>query len=211
MELERRFCPLEIRAAGESSGPPKLAGYAAVFDSLSVVIWGFRERIAPGAFADGLANGDDVRALWNHNTDFVLGRTKNGTLNLAEDETGLAFELEPPDTQLARDLVASVARGDVDQMSFGFVVLEDDWDIDDDDQVIRTLRKIKLYEISPVTFPAYNATSVGLRGEEAAYGNKPEIPAAVLQAQAAAKDQPEAAAQVRAALRMRRMRLAEVA
>lgn len=208
MELERRYCPLQIRAAGDA-GPRRLAGYAAVFDSLSVVMWGFRERLAAGAFAEGLANGDDVRALWNHNTDFVLGRTKNRTLNLTEDATGLAFELEPPDTQLARDLVASVARGDVDQMSFGFVVLEDQWDLDADEQMIRTIRKVKLYEISPVTFPAYNATSVGLRGEEAVYGVKPKIPE-VLRAQASACAGPAGAAQVRRALQMRRLQLAEL-
>lgn len=210
MELERRFCTMEMRAGDEGSGPATLRGYAAVFETLSAVIWGFREKIAPGAFADGLAAGDDVRALWNHNTDYVLGRTKNGTLSLSEDETGLAFELTPPETQLARDLVASVARGDVDQMSFGFVVLEDDWSMDDNDQVIRTLRKIKLYEISPVTFPAYQATSVGLRGEELVYGIKPEIPAEVLRAQASAGETGQAEpAQVRQALRARMLQLAE--
>lgn len=202
--MERRFCPLELRAKQDDEGAT-LAGYAAVFDSLSVEMWGFREKIAPGAFAASI-EGDDVRALWNHNTDYVLGRTKNGTLELREDETGLAFELTPPATQLARDLVASVQRGDVDQMSFGFAVLEDAWDIDENEQYVRTLRKVKLYEISPVTFPAYPATSVSARGDDT-YGEIPQIPAEVQRALSLAAGAGQA--QVRAAFRARRLRLME--
>lgn len=204
--MERRYCQLEMRAV-EQDGKRKLRGYAAVFDSLSVDLWGFREKIAPGTFAASLAAGDDVRALWNHNTDFVLGRTKNGTLSLSEDETGLAFELEPPDTQLARDLVASVERGDVDQMSFGFAALDADWDIDENEQLIRTLRKVKLYEISPVTFPAYPATSVSARaGNDPAYGDIPQIPAEVQRALADAAKPDHSRAR---AARARLMRLVE--
>lgn len=163
MELERRFCEgqltIEVRVA---SSQPVIAGYAAVFNSLSVELWGFRERIAPGAFAGSME--DDVRALWNHDTAIVLGRTKAQTLSLAEDNTGLKIEILPPAS--AASYVESIQRGDVDQMSFGFRTLEETWDEDAEGVLIRTLTKVKLYEVSPVTFPAYPATSVGVRGDK---------------------------------------------
>lgn len=176
-ELERRYCAqhnLQIERRAEGSGPT-FGGYAAVFNSLSVEIYGFREKIAPGAFTASL--GDDVRALWDHNTGFVMGRTKSGTLRLAEDATGLHFENEPPLS--AAHQIESVQRGDVDQMSFGFRTLEDTWDIDEVGTIIRTLLKVKLYEVSYVTFPAYPATSVQARSGrtvDPAYGLLPIIP-----------------------------------
>jgi len=179
MKLEQRFfaadVKIEERAATGSASQPLIRGYAAVFNQLSQVMWGFREQIAPGAFAACME--DDVRALWNHNTDYVLGRTKSGTLRLAEDNTGLMCEVAPADTQLTRDFMGMIQRGDVDQMSFGFVTLEDEWDMDDQDQVIRTIRKVKLYEVSPVTFPAYTQTSVAVRGQAVDGLYVPEIPA----------------------------------
>lgn len=178
MELERRFCDnhqlhLATRAEGDQ---PLITGYAAVFDTLSVQLWGFREKIAPGAFTSSL--GDDIRALWNHDTGIVMGRSKSGTLRLAEDATGLRIENDPP-TAAAHQL-ESIERGDVDQMSFGFRTLEDSWDEDEEGQLIRTLLKVKLYEVSFVTFPAYPATSVQLRSDgptvDRAYGMIPQIP-----------------------------------
>lgn len=178
MELERRFCDqhgLSLATRAEDK-PPLITGYAAVFDTLSVQLWGFREKIAPGAFAGSL--GDDIRALWNHDTGVVMGRTKSATLRLAEDATGLLIENEPPSA--ATHQVESIDRGDVDQMSFGFRTLEDTWDEDEEGQLIRTLLKVKLYEVSYVTFPAYPATSVQLRNEgqtvDQAYGLIPQIP-----------------------------------
>ena len=94
----------------------------------------------------------------------MLGRAKNGTLRLAEDKTGLRVEIEPPAS--AASYVESIERGDVDQMSFGFRTLEDAWDEDENGTLVRTLLKVKLYEVSPVSFPAYPATSIGTRGEE---------------------------------------------
>jgi HK97 family phage prohead protease len=172
--MERRFYQAaELRA--ESQGQT-IAGYAAVFNSLSVEIFGFRELILPGAFAESIA-GDDIRALWQHNTEAVLGRTKAGTLRLAEDAKGLRVEIDAPDTQVGRDALALIARGDVDQMSFGFRVLADDWNEDEDGMLIRSVAKVKLYEVSPVTFPAYNATTVSVRGEvDPVYGDVPLIP-----------------------------------
>lgn len=161
MKLERRafeLTDLEIRTDDEK----KIRGYAAVFDKLSVPLWGFREKIARGAFAKSL-NDDDVRALWNHDPNYVLGRNRSGSLRLEEDDKGLMIEITPPDTQWARDLVVSIERGDVNQMSFGFETIQDDWDQGDPKDVIRTLREVKLYDVSPVTFPAYPQTTVGVR------------------------------------------------
>ncbi len=166
--MERRCvdAQLEVREAGYGSASDgaqvgRIVGYAALFNSLSQVLWGFRERIAPGAFGGSL--GDDVRALWNHDAAYVLGRTAAGTLRLSEDAHGLRVEIDPPDTPLARSFVESIRRGDVSQMSFGFSVLEDAWDEDEQGQTIRTLHKVKLYEVSPVAFPAYTETEVALR------------------------------------------------
>lgn len=173
MEMRIVDGALEVRAA--ENQPARLVGYAAVFNSLSQVIWNFRERIAPGAFAESIAI-DDVRALWNHDSAYVLGRTTAGTLTLEEDEHGLRVEITPPNTPLAQSFIESVKRGDVNQMSFGFSVIEDAWTIDDQEQDIRTLLKVKLYEVSPVTFPAYTETEIAARSAEL-LGDKPERPA----------------------------------
>lgn len=193
--IERRYLEVaELRVAARvEDKPAQIVGYAAVFDKLSVEMWGFREQIAKGAFAKSLSNGDDVRALWNHDPAYVLGRTAAGTLALAEDDTGLRVEITPPDTELARGFLASIERGDVSQMSFGFRVLADDWSIDGDEQYIRTLLDVKLYEVSPVTFPAYPDTSVAMRSDrrtggvqDPQYGWIPGIPAELRQAASAA-------------------------
>lgn len=203
---EKRVYPLgriEVRESDDGKGT--IAGYAAVFDQPSVLLYGsFRERIQRGAFAASVA-GDDVRALWNHNDDYPIGRVKNGTLRLAEDATGLGFEIEPPQTQIARDFVETIRQGYVDAMSFGFSVLEEGWDEDDDGQLVRTLRKVKLYEVSPVTFPAYPQTSAEVRAM-LALGDMPEIPQ--LTRRAAEGDDAERA---RARLALMRRKLALMA
>lgn len=139
-----------------------IVGYAAVFESLSLPMYSFTEKIRAGAFKNSIKN-NNVRALWNHNSDFVLGSTKAGTLRLSEDAKGLKFELDPPDTQAGKDAVISIERGDVDGMSFGFTVLSSEWDEKDPENVIRTLIEVDLFEISPTPFPAYEQTSVDLR------------------------------------------------
>ena len=179
MNYERRIFQAELRAASTDGKGSKLRGYAAVFNTLSQVIYGFRERILPGAFAATI--DDDIRALWNHDTNYVLGRTKSKTLTLKEDDKGLAVEIEPPSTPVIDSFVESIRRGDIDQMSFGFSVLDDEWDEMEDGTIVRTLRKIKLYEVSPVAFPAYTATSVSVRGEQPSI-YVPEIPATLRRA-----------------------------
>jgi HK97 family phage prohead protease len=128
-----------------------------------------------GAFTEAITK-DDVRALFNHDENFVLGRNKSGTLRLAEDETGLKYEIDPPDTSYARDLLTVVGRGDVDASSFAFRVIEDMWEYfeqDDPDEAtrtppLRTIKKCELFDVSPVTYPAYPTTSVSARAKERA-------------------------------------------
>lgn len=152
---------IEQRAEGDNK-VPMIVGYAAVFDSLSENLGGFREQIAVGAF-DGVL-GDDVRCAFNHDPSMILGRTTSGTLRISVDGTGLRYECDPPDTQVARDLMVSLERKDVDQSSFRFMVDEDSWDEDDDGRVVRTIKKFKrLIDVSPVTYPAYPDTSVAQR------------------------------------------------
>ncbi len=164
MKMETRdFELVEIRYNKGSEGEsPKLTGYAAVFNSLSEDLYGFKEKIAPGAFADTIQK-DDIRALWNHDKNYVLGRTKSGTLRLEEDERGLKIEIDPPDTTWANDLMASIDRKDVNQMSFGFHAIRDTWDDQDKKMPVRTLEEVKLIDISPVTFPAYKSTQIQTR------------------------------------------------
>lgn len=162
---KRVFAVQELRVV-RSDGTPKISGHAAIFNALSEELWGFREQIAPGAFAASLTK-DDIRALWNHDANIVLGRNRSGTLSLAEDDRGLAIEITAPDTQLVRDMVLSpIERGDVSQMSFGFRTISDAWRMQDG-MPLRTLLVVDLFDVSPVTFPAYTETDVAVRSLEA--------------------------------------------
>ena len=159
----------ELRVVpAEGDTPPQITGYAAVFDSQSEVLrdakYGvsFREIIRPGAFTKTIQGGD-VRALWNHDTASPLGRTKNGTLELKEDALGLHIVITPPDTTWAKDAMESIRRGDVDQMSFGFVCNRDNWIKDENGFPLREVLEVELWEVSPVTFPAYPDTSCAMR------------------------------------------------
>ncbi len=144
-EKERRFHPSQVRAA--RGNPRRLEGYAATFGA-EARIGGFVETIRAGAFARSLASGRDTLALVDHDPTRVLGRTRSGTLSLEEDATGLAFSLDMPDTQAARDVLALAERGDLGGMSFGFEVDEggDAWTGDR-----RELRSVTLFEISVVS------------------------------------------------------------
>jgi HK97 family phage prohead protease len=151
---------LEVR--DEEGKAPMITGIAAPFGKLSEPIMGqFQEKIDSKAFDESLDG--DIRCLFNHEPNYVLGRTMAGTLRLQKDKSGLKFENDPPDTQWARDLQVSIRRGDVNQMSFAFECLEDSWD-KSGEMPIRTLKKVKLFDISIVTYPAYPQTKVGLRG-----------------------------------------------
>jgi len=161
-EIERRAYAMELRVDTVDGMPPKMSGHAIVFDSLSEDLGGFRERVAAGALTKTLLSAD-IRALFNHDPNLVLGRNKAGTLRLKEDMTGLAIEIDPPDTQAARDLMVSMKRGDINQMSFGFRTIADKW-AKLDGEWIRTLLEVDLFDVSPVTYPAYTQSSIAVRG-----------------------------------------------
>jgi len=162
--------PFELRADGDGDDDARIiSGYAAVFDSESEPIGGrFREVIRSGAFKKTIQESD-TRALWNHDSAMPLGRTANDTLELREDDHGLAFKLHLPDTTAGRDAYTSIQRGDVSNMSFGFNVIKEKWsgqasrEGDEENTELRELLEVALHEISPVTFPAYTATEVEAR------------------------------------------------
>lgn len=141
--------------------PSMIAGYAAVFNSKTTIGDWFEEIIEPGAFARSLSENGDIRALFNHNWDNVLGRTKSGTLRLEEDERGLKFEIDLPNTSVGRDLAASMERGDINQCSFGFWITGEEWDYSVE-PALRTIKEVELYEISVVSIPAYDDTEASL-------------------------------------------------
>lgn len=174
VEKEIRVSSRAMEVRTDEEGKIKgLSGYAAKFNEESVPLrdwWGdtFVEVISPGAFKNSLES-NTVKALYNHNSDYVLGSTKSGTLRLEEDSIGLKFDLDLPDTQIANDLYEGVKRGDIDGVSFGFRVKDDKWTevkLDDGWKTIRTLREIDLIEISPTPFPAYEQTEVDCRSLE---------------------------------------------
>lgn len=188
-ERETRFLTgqVEIRAAAETEKPPTVRGYAAVFnkesENLGSNSYQFREIIEPGAFDDVLK--DDVRALFNHDPNMILARSKNGegTLTIGSDATGLFYEFAPPDTQAGRDLIENIRLGNVDQSSFSFTVAKDGqkWEEkqEGDGPVIitRTIKKVdRLYDVSPVTYPAYPDATVALRSLEEFRNEEPEKP-----------------------------------
>ena len=151
---------LELRMDDDKA---TVVGYGAVFNSQSNDLGGFREFIAPGAF-DGRLE-DDVRFLVNHDANLILARTTNGTLRLSVDEKGLRYEADLPNTSTARDLMELLKNGTISQSSFAFTVEEDSWEVKDG-MNIRTIDKVsQLYDVSSVTYPAYNeaSSSVALR------------------------------------------------
>ena len=164
MTREFRNRPGSLRAA--AGGKPVVEGYAAVFNEGSQDLGGFTEIVLPGAFKRSLKTAD-VRCLMNHNENHVLGRIKSGTLDVREDSKGLKFRCELPDTQTARDLHKLVARGDVDQCSFGFLTVGQNWKETKDAaggiSIVRELTDVDLFDVSVVTFPAYTGTSVDAR------------------------------------------------
>ena len=153
----------ELRVKRDGDELPKIEGYAAVFNKDSEDM-GFIERIAPGAFKKALKTSD-VRALFNHDSNIILGRKSAGTLELKEDKKGLFMSVTPPDTQLVRDMVLTpIERGDITQQSFGFNIKADEWKDMDKETPIRTITEVnELFDVSPVTFPAYPDTEVALR------------------------------------------------
>ncbi len=176
MKIEKRHFAIagnrsEVRAIREEGKPTKIGGYAAPFNSQSEDLGGFREVIAPGAFGETLAK-DDVRGLVDHETRLVIGRMSAGTLKLWEDQRGLGFENLLPATTYANDLLVSLDRGDISGMSFRFYLEgpgDERWaryKTQQGEEWVRTLLRVRLVEVSPVTFPAYSGSEVGLRSSD---------------------------------------------
>ena len=156
-QMEKRIFNIETRVDSTEDGRDLVVGHASVYDSRSNNLGGFYEFIERGAFNEELISNSDVRALINHDPNLILARNTSGTLNLTADERGLKYEFEMPETSYGKDLAISMKRGDITQSSFAFTVAEDDWSTDADGNNIRTIKKIdRLYDVSPVTSPAYN-------------------------------------------------------
>lgn len=161
-KLERRYIKnseLEVR---QSDDGDTLVGYAIRFNSLSTDLGGFRERIAKDAFTESLKSDPDVRAMVSHDPSKVIGRTKAGTLRLSEDSDGVRSVIDVPDTAVGRDVITSVKRGDLSNMSFGFTVRDDSWETLDGESV-RTINKADLFDVSVVAYPAYVDSTVAVR------------------------------------------------
>ncbi len=173
---EVRTVPLDKAEVRATDGDAiNVAGHAAVFDSPTWIgppRWGFSEVIARGAFTKTLADKADVRFLFNHDPSMVLARTKSGSLSLSEDKIGLAVEARLAPTSVGQDLAVLMDRGDVDQMSFGFRVVRDEWEeIKGADGMVyerRTIFEVELFDVSSVTYPAYEDTDVGLNAADLA-------------------------------------------
>lgn len=148
-----------------SDKPNTIEGHGALYNVVSVPELGFDERIMPGAFDN--ADVSDVRMLWNHNGDYILARTKSGTLQVAADSQGLFYRGEVAETSWGKDALISVSRGDVDQSSFAFGQLskgDDEWGIDERGNVFRNINRFrKITDVSPTAFPAYPQTKIDAR------------------------------------------------
>jgi uncharacterized protein len=171
-KIERRFVSTELRI--DSTGNGVIHGTAAVhYDGTkrtqSQNLGGFVERIRVGAFSNCLSKNPDVRVLFNHNPSLVLGRTASGTAKVWADLNGLHYSCNLPATRTAQELRESIQRGDINQCSFGFTCDDDDWDDDGEDEkgqrcLVRTLNNVSdLLDVSPVTYPAYQATACDAR------------------------------------------------
>lgn len=158
MEREqRKFLVGQVRAEREEGASPRIVGYAAVFNqNTDLGMW--TESIAPGAFTDSLKRGDDVRALIDHHPDKIIGRTPK-TLALREDDHGLHYTVNPPDTLIVRDLITNIDAGLITQSSFGFFIEGEELDRTGEKPHF-TITRAKLFDVSPVTFPAYKGTDV---------------------------------------------------
>lgn len=172
--MERRYLqldsPLELRS---EDGKDVLVGMAAVFyragdEGTEYELWkDVLERIASGAFDRALKERHDVAGLLNHNPDNLLGRSTSGTLRLSKTKEGLRYEIDLPDTTAGRDTKESLSRGDLNGSSFAFRVTGEKWETDGDLE-IRTITDVDLRDVGPVVYPAYTATSAGLRSEDVA-------------------------------------------
>ena len=173
--MERRHCSTQAAPVGietRADGSPMIVGYGSVFYKAGEAgteyeLWrGVKERISPDAFTRALADKDDARGLFNHDANHLLGRVAAGTMRLSVDAVGLRYEIDPPDTQAGRDVVASIQRGDLSGSSFAFSVGKESWQEMPDGSEVRTIEEVShLYDTGPVTYPAYEAAHAGIRSD----------------------------------------------
>lgn len=165
--IEKRAVPFDARA-GED-GKRRLRGRAAVFNSETVIGGEFREVVRPGAFAKTITERD-VKMLWNHDSNFPMGSLRAGTLLLDEDYEALNVDNDPPTQGMYAGFLEAIERGDVTQMSFQFEVIKENIIRAEGQMILREILEVKLWEVSPVTFPAYTDTEIGMRAAEVRAG-----------------------------------------
>ncbi|RZJ19116.1 MAG: HK97 family phage prohead protease [Brevundimonas sp.] len=164
MTLETRALVGSLESRSSDDGA-RVGGLGITYNSATEIGDSFKEVFAPGAFSGSIAS--DVLAFFGHDRNRVLGRTTAGTLRLSEDERGVSYEIDLPDTSDGRDLAVSVGRGDIRGTSFGFRAIKETWD-DTTEPPTRTIHKAELREISPTAQPAYGDTTIALRSLDAA-------------------------------------------
>ena len=169
--MERRFIQTsisKIELVKREDGPPGIVGYASVFfqdgdAGTEFELWrNVFERIMPGAFDKTLKRGNDVLALFNHDPSGILGRRSAKSLTLSVDQHGLRYEIQPPDTSVARDVIENVRSGNLTGSSFSFNITNEEWRKVDGKE-IREITGVELFDVGPVTFPAYEGTDTGIR------------------------------------------------
>ena len=160
-DIEQNPTPGEAKAQSRT-----VEGYAALFNSKTSIGGWFDEVIEPGAFTEALAISD-VRALFNHDPNYILARSTSGTLEVKQDNKGLFYRFAVPNTNFGNDFLEMLRRGDVSQSSFAFTVQKQRWEeekIGDEEKVTRVIEKVEqIYDVSPVTYPAYPETTVSAR------------------------------------------------
>jgi len=167
MPREIRVRPLTAEIRTNEDGEEYIEGYVVQFEKLSERLWGFYDKVRKGAFERTLKeHRDRIKALWNHNSDLVIGSLKSGSLEMFEDEKGLRFKLTPNKSRAGQDALEMIRAGDVDGVSFGFDKRKQEWDESDPNMVVRTLIEVDLWEISPTPFPAYPDSEVAARSQE---------------------------------------------
>ena len=164
--MERRHIKGDFEVRAGDTGDV-IVGHAPVWNRYSQNLGGFVEQVAPGAGSRAIVE-DDIRGLKNHDPSLLLGRNKSGTMRLFEDNVGLRFEIDVPDTTVGRDLVVSAKRGDITGASFSFRVIDQEWGVTDSDFPLRTIKSMQMFDTGPVTFPAYLDSESGLRSNPAA-------------------------------------------
>ena len=173
--MEKRYFNVELRAE-EGKDNVTVTGHGAVFNQEANIGW-FYERVQPGAFDEAIKSSD-IRALKNHDPNFVLGRTKSNTLRVGTDNEGLTYSYDSPDTSYAKDLIISMRRGDIDQSSYAFTLKRKDedgengdkWEEDENGKVVRTILPNgvkRLYDVSVVTYPAFEGAGAKIQNSEA--------------------------------------------